>query len=119
VRQVLRFIGVDESIPIDRIEANPTVRVRSPRLHEALLSVYLGRGRAGRAAKRTVKGLVPKRLRGRALRMTQRHVIFGKPQAVDDRLTRELRVAYKGEVEALSEFLGRDLVSLWGYDQLC
>ena len=29
----------------------------------------------------------------------------------------ELRVASSREVEALSEYLGRDLVSLWGYDE--
>ena len=31
---------------------------------------------------------------------------------------RELRRRFKGEVVALSEYLGRDLVSLWGYDRL-
>ena len=28
---------------------------------------------------------------------------------------RELRARFKPEVVALSEYLGRDLVSLWGY----
>jgi hypothetical protein len=30
----------------------------------------------------------------------------------------ELRRRFKGEVEALSDYLGRDLVSLWGYDSI-
>ena len=30
----------------------------------------------------------------------------------------ELRRRYRPEVVALSEYLGRDLVSLWGYDRL-
>ncbi len=30
----------------------------------------------------------------------------------------ELRVRYKPEVVALSEYLGRDLVREWGYDEL-
>ncbi len=30
----------------------------------------------------------------------------------------ELRRRYKPEVAALSEYLGRDLVALWGYDRL-
>ena len=30
----------------------------------------------------------------------------------------ELRLRFKPEVEALSDYLGRDLVSLWGYDRL-
>ena len=31
---------------------------------------------------------------------------------------RELRRRFASEVVALSEYLGRDLVSLWGYDRL-
>ena len=30
----------------------------------------------------------------------------------------ELRRRFKGEVIALSEYLDRDLVTLWGYDRL-
>jgi hypothetical protein len=30
----------------------------------------------------------------------------------------ELRRRFKPEVTALSEYLGRDLVALWGYDHL-
>jgi hypothetical protein len=30
----------------------------------------------------------------------------------------ELRRRFRGEVEALGEYLGRDLVSLWGYDRV-
>jgi hypothetical protein len=118
VRQVLRFLEVDDSYPLEAIEANPTVRVRSPRLHEFLLSVYLGRSPASRALKGPIKTLVPKRFRGRALRETQRRVIYGTPRPPDEALTLELRRRFKGEVVALSEYLDRDLVSLWGYDGL-
>jgi hypothetical protein len=31
---------------------------------------------------------------------------------------RELRRRFKPQVVALSEYLGRDLVSLWGYEEL-
>ena len=41
------------------------------------------------------------------------------PGAMDtDCLLAELRHRFKGEVQALSEYLGRDLVTLWGYDSL-
>jgi hypothetical protein len=116
IRQVLRFLDVDDTYPLELIEANPTVRVRSAQLHEILLSVYLGRGRAGRRAKESVKWLVPKRFRARALRLTQRHLIYGSPRPPDEALTLELRRRFKVEVEALSQYLGRDLISLWGYD---
>ena len=118
VRKVLRFLDVDDSYPLQAIDANPTVRVRSPRLHELLLSVYLGRGRAAHAAQRALKLFMPKRLRGRAMRMTQQHVIFGSPRPPDQDVTRELRRRFKGEVAELSEYLGVDLISRWGYDEL-
>jgi hypothetical protein len=116
LRQVLGFLDVDDTLELETVEANPTVRVRSTQLHELLLSVYLGRGPATRAVKGAAKALVPRRLRGRALRATQRHVIFGNPREPDEELTLELRRRFKGEVVALSEYLDRDLVTLWGYD---
>jgi Sulfotransferase family len=116
LRRVLRFLDVDDTYRIEPIEANPTVRVRSPRLHELLLSVYLGRSPATRAVKGTVKAFMPRRLRGRALKATQRNVIFGNPRRPDAELTLELRRRFKGEVVALSRYLNRDLVALWGYD---
>jgi hypothetical protein len=118
MRTLLRFIGVDESQPIPSVEANPTVRVRSPRLHRMLWSVYLGRGRAGSAVQRVVKPLVPKRLRGKALKATQTHLIYGSPRSADAELMVELRRRFKGEVQALSDYLDRDLITLWGYDEL-
>jgi hypothetical protein len=42
--------------------------------------------------------------------------VYGKPRAPDARLMLELRRRFKGEVVALSEYLDRDLVTLWGYD---
>jgi hypothetical protein len=118
LRSVLRFIGVDDEYPIEPVEANASVRVRSPRLHEALLSVYLGRGPAARLVKPLAKAIVPKPLRAKALATTQRRLLFGKPQDPDEQLTLELRRRFKGEVVALSDCLGRDLVSRWGYDRL-
>ncbi len=42
----------------------------------------------------------------------------GTPPPPDAQLMAELRRRYAPEVVALSEYLGRDLVSLWGYDDL-
>jgi hypothetical protein len=50
--------------------------------------------------------------------VTQRRLVFSAPPPPDERLMAELRVRYAGEVRALSEFLGRDLVGEWGYDDL-
>jgi hypothetical protein len=116
VRAVLRFLEVDDSCAIEALEANPTVRVRSSRLHELVHAVSVGRGPRARVAKESIKALTPRGLRHRALRTTQSRVVYGKPNAPDESLMVELRRRFKGEVVALSEYLGRDLVSLWGYD---
>jgi len=118
VREVLRFLDVDDSMPIEAIEANPSFEVRSPRLHELVRSVYVGRGPASRAAKAAITSLSTRRLRHQLLRITRRRVVYGEPRRVDERVMLELRRRFKPEVVALGEYLGRDLVSLWDYDRV-
>ena len=118
VKEVLRFLGADETFPVDVKDANPTVLVRSPRLYEMVRSLYMGRGRAGAVLKRAVKAVVPRRLRRDALGSMRRHVLYSQPSPPDEELMLELRRRSKAEVEALSEYLGRDLVKLWGYDRM-
>ncbi len=118
VRSVLRFLEVDDSVPIESVEANPSVRVRSSRLSRLLQSVSVGRGPAGRAAKGAVKSFTSQRMRRAALGATRRHIVYGKPRGEDEQLMRELRERFKSEVVMLSEYLDRDLVSLWGYDDV-
>ena len=118
VREVLRFLGVDDSAPVGVMDANPTVAVRSPRAYEAVRSLYLGRGRVARAARAGIKAVTPRRLRRDGLTALRHRVLLSKPAPADEELMRELRRRYKGEVVALGEYLGRDLVSLWGYDDI-
>lgn len=118
MRKVLDFLDVDDSAPIEVLEANPSYRVRSPQLHELVRSVYLGRGPVSRTVKAGMTSLTSRQLRRKLLRLTLRQVVYGQPQSEDERVLRELRRRFKGEVVAISEYLGRDLVSLWGYDQL-
>jgi hypothetical protein len=117
VRTVLRFLEVDDSAPIHTVEANPTVRARSQRLNELVHAVGVGRGPVSLAVKGSVKALTPAKLRRRALYAVQRQVVFAKPSPPDEALMAELRMRYKPEVVSLSEYLDRDLVSLWGYDR--
>jgi hypothetical protein len=118
VRRVLRFLEVDDTVPVQAIEANPAVRVRSRRLHELVHEVSLGRGGFSRGVKAGIKALVPRRLRRGALEVVKRRLVLAPPAPVDEGLMLELRRRYRPEVEAVSEYLGRDLVSLWGYDEL-
>jgi hypothetical protein len=118
VRRVLRFLGVDDEIPVEQTEANPTVRIRSQPLDEMINAVSVGRGPATRAVKATVKAVLPAGMRSKALQAAQRKLVFGGVQAPDEQLMGEIRRRFKGEVAALSEYLDRDLITLWGYDRL-
>jgi len=119
VRYVFGFLGVDDDFPIEMKEANPTNRaIRSQGLDELLNRATFGRGAAGRAMNATVKALTPRDLRRQALLTVRGRLVFGKPPAPDEEFMLELRHRYKPEVVAVSEYLGRDLVSLWGYDRI-
>jgi hypothetical protein len=118
VRRVLHFLDVDDAAPIAVREANPTVRLRSYRLDNLLHAVSVGGGPVALAMKAGIKALTPRRLRRGALQATQRRVVYAKPRAAQESLTRELRARFKGEVVALSEYLDRDLLTLWGYENV-
>jgi Sulfotransferase domain len=118
LRRVLRFLGVDDTVSLELREANPTVRVRSQRLHELLHALYVGHGPVSRVLKASVKAVTWRRLRRNAVVAAQQRFLYTEPDPPDDEFMIELRRRFKGEVVALSEFLGRDLVTLWGYDRL-
>ena len=116
VRTVLRFLDVDDTLPIQARDANPTVSMRFQRLDDLVQEIAVGRGPISRAVKTVIKSLTPKQLRRHALDVTQHRVVYGEPPPPDHELMAELRRRFKPEVVALSEYLDRDLVTLWGYD---
>ncbi|HTD10193.1 MAG TPA: sulfotransferase, partial [Solirubrobacteraceae bacterium] len=116
VRKILRFLELDDSAPVKVTDANPTVVVRSPRLHEISQAVALGQSPLSRALNRTVKAFGPRNVR-RAVAIRER-LLMGSPGTSDEGLVLELRRRLKSEVLALSQHLDRDLVTLWGYDRI-
>jgi hypothetical protein len=118
IRRVLGFLDVDDSVPIELIEANPSFDVRSPKLNELVRSVYIGRGPVSRAVKASVKSVTSQEVRQDLLQHVRRRVIYGQPQSADETVMLELRRRFKDEVVALSEHLDRDLVRVWGYDRI-
>ncbi|HLM86870.1 MAG TPA: sulfotransferase [Solirubrobacteraceae bacterium] len=117
VRAVLRFLQLDDRLPIEAVEANPTVLLRSKQLDELIHKASVGRGPAFSAVKAAVKAVTSRELRRRALGMRGR-VLYSEPPPADQRLMLELRRRFKPEVIALSEYLDRDLVNLWDYDSI-
>jgi hypothetical protein len=118
VRQVLRFLGLDDTLAVASSEANPSVRVRNSRVEGLLRSASLSDAPATRLLRASVKAITPRGLRAKALQGAQRKLVYAAPSPPDAALTDELRARFKGEVQALGEYLHRDLVRLWGYDRV-
>jgi len=112
VRRVLAFLQVEE-VEVEPLRANPTVHVRSVRADRLLGRLQGARGPLARSLKAAAARTG---VSGAAIRAS-RGLLYGRPQPVDEALTAELRRRFAPEVRALSEYLGRDLVELWGYDR--
>jgi hypothetical protein len=118
VRTVLRFLEVDDTAPIETIDTKPLKAVRSLHLHQlasAARTARLNPVEAG-AVGRAVHALTPKLLRSDAFRARWRRVVYRTPAPPDEEFVLELRRRFKPEVMAISDYLGRDLVTQWGYD---
>jgi hypothetical protein len=119
LRKVLRFLGVDESYPLDVEHVNRTNRrVRSITLFDISRVLQFGKGPVSGRLNAFAKAAMPRRVRQAVLWPIHDRIMYGKPQPPDEEFVLQLRRRFKPEVVALSEYLGRDLVSLWGYDRL-
>jgi Sulfotransferase family len=118
LRRVFGFLGVDDQVKIEPVEVNPSVGVRSVWLDNRARALKAGRGPASSVAKAIIKGATPWKLRHELLYPLRNRIVYREPRAADEQFMHELRRRYKGEVTALSEYLGRDLVTLWGYDRI-
>jgi hypothetical protein len=116
LRRVLRFLELDPNVPIEpvRTERSRTT-VRFTRLHPISRKLRVARHRpelAGPVSRAILS------LSSRPLRVLWRRVAYTEAAAPDEQLMLELRRRFKPEVDALSEYLDRDLASLWHYDEL-
>jgi hypothetical protein len=118
VREVLRFLDADDAAPIAQVRANPTIGVRSTRLNDLRLALRDGRGPLLSLVRDAGKAITSKRVREAVYYPLQRRAVYRAAPPPDEAFMLELRRRFKGEVEALGEYLGRDLVGLWGYDKL-
>ena len=115
VRRVLRFLEVDDSVALKAREVNLSVGVRAGSLRRAAHALAVGHDPLARAAKAIVKPLLPKPLRPLVLHSAKSRLLYAPPAPPDEVLMQELRERFRPEVAALSEYLGRDLLSEWGY----
>ncbi|HXD55041.1 MAG TPA: sulfotransferase [Solirubrobacteraceae bacterium] len=119
VREVLRFLEVDDTRPIEQIDTHPLRDVRMQKLHHLTTSMQEARRnpKAVHPAVRALDAVVPSGLRER-LGDRWRDVIYQKRRQPSAEFMNELRRRFKPEVEAVSELLDRDFVTLWGYDRI-
>jgi Sulfotransferase family len=118
--QVLEFLGVDPQTPIEPVETKPLEDVRSMRLHQlrrVIRKAGLHPAKRGRLVK-TIDALPPRSLTGSSISAAFRRVAYRPQRPADDELMLQLRRRFRGEVEAAGDYLGRDLVTLWGYDRI-
>jgi len=120
IRRVLRFLEVDDSLEIEAVRTDTLDSVRAPRLHRLSRALQLARRNPQAASRpaRALNAVIPAAVKGDRARSLWKRTVYGEPPEPDQGLMLELRRRYKPEVLALSEHLGRDLVSLWGYDRL-
>jgi hypothetical protein len=120
MRRVLAFLGLDETVPVSAVETKPVKAARSRTLYRVANAARRARVDSAAASPlgRAVNALTPAALRGERVRALWRRSLYTAPPAADPALMLELRCRFAPEVRALGEHLGRDLVGLWGYDDL-
>ena len=117
VREVCRFLEVDDGVPIEVRRTAPLEGIRSVRLLQLGLALSIARRKAAAAGGflKSVDRLLPTPTAHPAFRKRWRRAVYADPQPPDEQLMLQLRRRFLPEVRALSEYLGRDLVALWGY----
>jgi hypothetical protein len=118
VREILRFLDVDAAVAVAPIQTAPMPGARSQSLHQLAGALRVAR-RNPEGASRFARGLdalLPEALRSERVRRLWRRTLYTERGTPDPRTMAELRSRFRPEVEALSEYLHRDLVELWRYD---
>ena len=120
LRQILRFLDVEEVVAIESEETYRLQAVRSVFLLRTGLALSSARRKAaaGGPVLRALNSAIPTPTRNRTFRRLWRQAIYAEQPPPDEELMLQLRRRFRPEVEALSEHLGRDLIALWGYDKL-
>jgi hypothetical protein len=120
VRTMLRFLEVDDTVPIVPAETETLPAVRSQLLHQLARVVRVARRNPNARSPllRVANALIPRGLQSARFEEAWRRLLYTEARTPDERFMQELRRRFKPEVVALSEYLGRDFVTLWGYDRL-
>ena len=115
-RQVLEFLGVDPTFTPRFETHNKGAELRSKRMQTLMRKVTFGDGWAA-PIKKAVKALLPREVRKGMVDAVYKKVVFKPKEGLDPDLVRRLKRDFRPEVEKIGAMLGRDLVTLWGYEE--
>ncbi|HUA12720.1 MAG TPA: sulfotransferase [Solirubrobacteraceae bacterium] len=115
VRDVLRFLEVQDDYPLQMQRTDPVRAPRSARLHRFAGELRRARRRPEAVSRpaRIASRVLPESLTDSGRGLWRRFGYAGAPPRDAD-LEVELRARFSGEVDALGQMLGRDLTALWG-----
>jgi Sulfotransferase family len=118
VRQLLRFLDLDDTLEIEPMRNKPLRAIRFQLLHQLVRAISIAHRnpRAAGALSQLLKAITPSEVRNEKLLTLWRKLVYADPPPPDEEFMCELRHRYRGEVEALSTYLDRDLLSLWDYE---
>ena len=109
-RDVYRFLGIDDDFRPSLSDVNPNKELRF-----AFMKSFLRKPIVWRA----VHSIIPVRIYGAIEGIFKRLFTREAPRKnISDEARKRLMRKYKPEVKKLSRLLGRDLVKLWGYDNI-
>jgi len=120
VVRVLEFLGVDPTVPVPAVQTAPNKAIRSPTMHRLANAARIARlyPEAGGPVGRAINAVAPRAVHSDAFRTGWRRLAYTTPSPPSEKFMRELRRRFKPLVVETSEYLGRDLVDLWGYGEL-
>jgi hypothetical protein len=117
-KEMLRFLDLDDAqVEIEPVRTKPVREARSVLAHRAVNRVRLAKRapeRVGPLA-RAVATLIPAAARSQRFGARWRRALYADQKPPDEELMSELRERFRPEVEALSEYLDRDMIARWGY----
>ena len=116
-RDVLAFLGLDATFTPDFRVHNRGALLRNRPLRHLMHKMAFGEGWA-QPLKPVLKRLIPLAQRRALMRMIYERLLFKPKPRLDPALVRALKPQFHADVAALSDLLGRDLLTLWGYDPL-
>ncbi len=120
VARVLSFLGLDSVGEVVPRDTGTLPYVRSLTLHqlERVVLVAKRNPHSSSPLLRTVNAVVPSSWHSERLHNAWRKAVYGPPEVPDQVFMEELRRRFRPEVQAFGDYIGRDLIALWGYDRL-